>query len=165
MEDELDILDNGTDTTYKGGRPSFLTVLCILTFVGTGLGIIYSFFILFWISTMERVFGSISDLNDISNVNDQLVNSYRLMKWSMIGGVLANLLCLTGAIVMWRMRRIGFYFYIFGQAIPIIIAVLSFNSLFGGGMFSSFGIVGMIVSMIFPVGFVVMYGLNFKFLR
>lgn len=165
MEDELDILDNGTDTAYKGARPSFLTVLCILTFVGTGLGIIYSFFMLFWISTMERMFESVGDLNDVSNLNDQFANSYRWMKWSMIGGVLANLLCLSGAIVMWKMRRIGFYLYIVGQVIPLIFAVLSFNSIFGGGMFNSFGIVGMIAGMIFPIGFIVMYGLNFRFLR
>ena len=64
FDDDLDLLDNGTDPTYRGTRPSFLTVLCILTFVGAGLGIIYNLFTLFWVSSTEEFLTSISDYDD-----------------------------------------------------------------------------------------------------
>jgi len=164
LDDELDLLDNGTDTTYKGARPSFLTVLCILTFVGAGLGILYNFFTLFWVSTTEGIFSSITEFDDSGELNNSFTNAYRWIKWGIVAGVVGNLICLAGAIVMWTMRKIGFYIYVVGQGIPIVVTVLSYGSTFGGD-FGAFGFIGLAISLVFPIGFIVMYGLNYKYLR
>ena len=172
MDDELDLLDNGTDTTYKGKRPAFLQVLCILTFVGAGLGVVYSFFQLFAISAMEtamEAFGSITDadVNDMLEADNPLADTYRWMKLAVYAGIFGNLACLAGAIVMWGMRKVGYLVYVVGQAVPLVVGVLSMINMVGGvsGGFGAFGLIGIVIFTIFPVGFIIMYGLNYKYLR
>lgn len=171
MTDELDLLDDGTDIVYSGKRPAFLQVLCILTFVGTGLGIIYSTVSMIAISAAERLMVGLSSIApDAQSLDDSLVNVYRWAKWSIYASVLGNIACLTGALVMWRMRKVGYYIYVGGQGLPLIIGILSMISNYSnmgmpGGFLGSFGIVGFAIQAIFPIGFVVMYGLNYKYLR
>lgn len=171
MTDELDLLDDGTDIVYKGKRPAFLQVLCILTFVGTGVGLIWSFFSVVAISAMERMMDGLSNLApDPGDFSDQMENAYRWMKWSLYASIIGNLLCLTGAIFMWSMKKRGYYIYVAGQGLPLIIGIVAFISSYGyadvgGGLATSFGLIGLIAQTIFPVGFIIMYGLNFKYLK
>lgn len=167
MEDELDLLDNGTDTSYKGKRPAFLQVLCILTFVGAGIGLIYSFIQLFAISAMEGALEAFGSITDISETDSALSETYRWMKLSVYTGVFGNIACLAGAILMWGMRKVGYLVYVIGQAAPMIVGVMSMMNIVGGmpNGFGIFGVVGMIFFTIFPIGFLIMYGLNYKYLR
>lgn len=169
LDDELGLIDGSTDTTYRGGRPSFLTVLCILTFVGVGFSLIYGVFRFWQISMMEAVFDTVGGLGMDDLADDEYMgsfaNTYRWMKVSVILDLVGAVFCLTGAIVMWNLRKIGFPIYVVGQALPIIGTVLTYGSMFGGGMFADIGLIFIAIGVIFPIGFIIMYGLNYKYLR
>ena len=64
MEDDLDlIIDNGDKRSYEGKRPVFLTVLCILTFVGAGFSIISGLFGMLAMGAMENMTSSFADMD------------------------------------------------------------------------------------------------------
>lgn len=158
--DELDILDDhGEHQARPQKRPVFLTVLCILTFVGGGLGLIYSFFMWLGLSAAEGFMEAFnSDVNDVEN---EAIRMMHWMKFLMVSYLVGNTLCIAGAIIMMFMRKIGFYLYILGQIIPIVIILFMLGSSLTepGSQFWIF------MALIFPIGFIVMYGLNFKYLR
>lgn len=163
MYDELDILDNGTEDVYQNQkRPAFLTVLCILTFVGAGLTMIYSFFMWVSLTAAERMFETFGDVTeDFGGVENESFQVFGWMKFLMLMYLLGSVLCVAGAIFMMFMRKIGFYVYIVGQIAPLVVIGL----MLGSNVQNELGMVGLMFAAIFPIGFIVMYGLNFKYLR
>ena len=118
-------------------RPVFITVLAILTFVGAG-------------------FGVISGLGQLS-IDGGLGGST----------IIANLLCIVGAIMMMKLKKVGFYLYVVGQLTPIIyvFAVLGgLEAMSVPGLGSAVAAVTAIV-LIVPIAFIVMYALNLKHMK
>jgi hypothetical protein len=68
---------------------------------------------------------------------------------------------------MWKMKKSGFYLYVGGQ----ILAFIGIYGLMGGlmpnssGPLAGFTAVGQVIAIIFPLAFVIMYGVNFKHLK
>jgi hypothetical protein len=167
IEDDLDlILDNEGKKPYEGTRPVFLQVLCILTFVGAGLGILSGFIGILMMGTMEvMVEGMATVAQDMpGDVENEFLDSYRWMKIAQVGSLVGNVLCLVGALVMWRMNKIGYFVYILGQALPIAGAFLTMNNI-AGGIFSGFGFAGVVLMSLIPIAFIIMYGLNYKYMK
>lgn len=161
MMDELDILDDhGKHVERPQKRPVFLTVLCILTFVGGGLGLIWSFFMWIWLSAAEGFMEAFANVGS-DPIEDEAFRMMHWLKFLMISYVIGNALCITGAIVMMFMRKIGFYIYIVGQLIPLVIILI----MLGGNLTEPGAQVWLFMALIFPMGFIVMYGLNYKYLR
>lgn len=166
MKNELDLLDGELNSEVRVlERPSFLTVLCILTFVGVGFAIISAIFGLF---TMSLVEGMMRGLSDVSGNGDDfsqsIGNSYRWTKIIYLLSIAGSLFCLVGALFMWKLRKIGYFIYIIGQLIPLTGTVLSVGSTFSG-IFAGLGMFSIILSMVFPVGFIIMYGLHLKYMK
>ena len=69
-----------------------------------------------------------------------------------------SVISLLGAILMFQLRRIGFYFYTAAQI--LMLFVLPY---FAG--FNFMVLAGMLFSAIFAVIFIVMYALNLKYMR
>ena len=161
MEEDLDLLDSRVVTKkYTGKRPVFLTVICILTFVGVGVSIIQNWVVLYSLNQVEEAYSSFGGLND------DLGDSYKWQKIYVLVNMFGALLCLAGAIIMLNLRKFGYFIYLGGQIIPLIIAFLAMsNNTFLLGGFAGFGFIWFIASMIFPVGFSIMYGLNYKYMR
>lgn len=168
MSETLDLEEN-----QQSGLPVFLKVLCILTFVGTGLGIIGALYNIFAFdftikqleNQQEMLSSGFNPLGDMSG----LIEATK--KWGMISYFLTlagNILCLIAALMMWKLKKIGFFIYIFGQILPMISAILISSSIKGGGgsgfmnMASS---VGIIITGIFVTAFIIMYAVNFKHLK
>jgi hypothetical protein len=89
-------------------RPTFLTVLCILTFVGSGIGILIGLFGLVGNTAF-------SSMNSSANTN---------MIWTVLS-LVASGLCLFGALQMWQLKKMGFTLYILGSIISITATILS----------------------------------------
>lgn len=103
-------LDTNLET---GKRPGFLTVLCILTFIGSGLGII---------GGLLGLVGS-SALGMFAPEGTVIVQ---------VVGLLASVLCLFGALKMWGLYKQGFIIYVLGSLLAIagsIISALSVRSI------------------------------------
>ena len=159
LNDEL--LDSGTEVQRK--RPVFLLVLCILTFVGAGLGLLGAVFSVFTMSQTEQLYSQMNTIG--TDIGIDFSESYKWTKISNYTNLLGNALCLAGALFMFKLKKLGFYIYIPGQILPIIGAYLAMNSMFTGGLFAGIGIVSVVISAMIAIAFIVMYGLNLKHMK
>lgn len=159
LNDEL--LDSGTEMQRK--RPVFLLVLCILTFVGAGLGLLGAIFSVFTMSQTEEVYSQMNSFG--TDIGIDFRESYKWTKIANYANLVGNALCLTGALFMFQLKKIGFYVYIPGQMLPLIGAYLAMNSMFTGGLFAGIGMVSMVFNTMIAIAFIVMYGLNLKHMK
>ena len=77
---------------------------------------------------------------------------------SAIGATISGLFTLIGALLMWRLRRTGFYLYIAGIIVGLVVPFYLYgNNILALGI-SSF-------SSFFGLVFIALYALNIKSLR
>jgi hypothetical protein len=162
-------------------RPALLTVLCILTFIGSGWTIISSVWSYSTASQTVKIFSSAvaNRPNDSTLLKDtarrvghknrspfgekMVLSLSRIMtveniRKSAAGAIISGLLTLLGAVLMWRLRRIGFYLYIGGIVVGLVVPFYLYgNNMIAIGM-SSF-------SSFFGLVFIALYVLNIKNLR
>ena len=151
-------------------RPTFLLVLCILTFIGSGWGTLSNLFSVLTDSSMQMEHYS-SMLNSMdqgagSAVLSDILNStmaslqatFVHAREIAVVSLVLSVISLLGAILMFQLRRIGFYFYTAAQI--LMLFVLPY---FAG--FNFMVLAGMLFSAIFAVIFIVMYALNLKYMR
>ena len=165
---------NSPAVAPQPARPVFLTVLCILTFIGSSIGIIGG--IINYISAKtaaELVKTATEDAQQKLEAGDNGAN--KLAEKMMSGiepmqnpenirknalfRVAGSLLTLLGGILMFSLRKIGFWSYILGT----IIAVAGPFVAFGAG--NIFGILSSSILAFLGILFVVLYSLNFKYLK
>lgn len=149
-------------------RPEFLKVLCILTFIGCGIGIVFSIVGFIAAQAAGVMMGmadgmaegmSGSDMSSIPGMEEAMETTNVAMKYAyvLLGvGIAGALLCLVGALQMWKMKKNGFYIYVVGELVPPVLSTVLM------GM-SAMGLLG-VLSLIIPIGFTVMYALNLKHL-
>lgn len=158
----------------KPPRPVFLTVLCILTFIGSSWGIISG--ITSYLSAnatsgiaqaaMQDAREKIEDEDNagskfaekILSGTSEMLRPENLKK-SALFSIIASVFTLLGGILMFGLKKPGFYSYVLGTAIGIAGPFIAF----GGGNFLTI----LSSSFIAFIGilFVVLYGLNVKHLR
>lgn len=131
MSDE--ILDGSAQGT--GQRPTFLTVLCILTWVGSALGLL-------------------GLMADGAKYNPS---------WYNIMIVLINLATAYGAWEMWNLKKRGLMIYTVGEVLAIILPFVLIYAILPSNYASMISGFAMIMA-IFPIAFLVMYWLNAKHL-
>lgn len=162
-------------------RPTLLTVLCILTFIGSGWLIVGNVWSYSMASQSVKMFSSavVRRQNDSTLQKDSVLRGgqknrsifgEKLMgsvskvmteeniRKSAIGKIISGLFTLIGALLMWRLRRIGFYLYIGGIVVGLVVPFYLYgNNLLAMGI-SSF-------SSFFGLVFIALYALNIKSLR
>lgn len=142
--DELDIVDE-LEMNVEQGRSTFLTVLCILTWVGSGLSIIYHAYLYLLTSQAINFVGRIS--------GDKSLNWFLL---SYLIGIFAPIFTIVGALFMWKLKRFGFFIYAVGQLVPLAYSLyfaLGVTQSVGAGLFFI-----AIVPNLIQIGFLIMYG-------
>jgi hypothetical protein len=155
-------------------RPTFLTVLCILSFIGVGFQIISGFITIgsgAMTSAVTQVgqsySESMSNLEGLENVegmdqaiaglNEAVEAANKMAQYATTLGIvniLAALVCLLGVIWMWKLQKKGFYVYVIGEIVPPILTLLLVGFGFGGIMAT--------LGFIFPIIFIILYALNLK---
>ena len=155
-------------------RPTFLTVLCILTFIGIGWGVLSQLFSLLFTNLVD-VSAQTEQLNTMmdnmesgagtSFLSGILSSSQEVMQATMMHAksiavisLVLSLLSLCGAILMFSLRRIGFYIYTVAQLLLLFVVPY-----FAG--FSMIVVMGMLFSALFTVVFIILYALNLKAMR
>jgi hypothetical protein len=148
--------------TQDPRRPQFLTVLCILTYIGVGIGIIGSigawWAMRFLSNTMQQNGGELEGLPGMDDPQ-KIEQTLAMMKYSnamMISGILCSLTCLLGALQMWKQKKSGFYIYVAGEIAPFFVSLVCL----GTSTIIGWGVLGLII----PLLFIVLYTLNFKHL-
>jgi len=163
--DQMHVVQN-QQVESREERPMFLTVLCILSFIGNGLGIMQGVIGLLMASIWGQMFKAIKR-NGVNNIGkaqveiNQILNS---ITWFSLMFIIAAVLCLFGTILMWKLKKSGFILYVLGQCLPVLGTFFLFEFMFNGPAVG-FGILISIFSAIFPICFVIMYGLNLKHLK
>ena len=157
-------------TTTGPKRPTFLTVLCILTYVGVGLGIVMSVIAWWGMHAAQAMMDATtsmaegmseaagSDMSSMPGMSEAMDSANAAIKWAnvtLIVSIVGNLLCLVGALQMWKLKKMGFYLYAVGEVAPVIATAV----LLGGG---AFGGMTLVMGAVVPVLFVILYGLNLK---
>lgn len=168
IDDELGIesqlLDRNTQTLSPGIRPTFLTVLCILSFIGNGLGFFQGIIAYVMSGVYANMFRMMSKVRGIQREMDQIYDVITMMGWWGLTMVVGSLICLLGAILMWRLKKSGFIIYLIGQALPIIMMLLFFTYSVPPEAIGAVVII-VILSSIFPLAFIIMFATNLKHLN
>jgi hypothetical protein len=149
--------------------PSFLKVLCILTFIGAGFGLITALSGIFTldssIATLERSQETLrGSHNPLGNFSGQIQSMKKYGQISNILTILANALCLVGALLMWKLKKIGYFAYLAGSLSAFVPLYLLNSSNNEGMMGVIMGIV-FIIQIMLIIAFIIMYTINFKHLK
>lgn len=159
----------------KPVRSTFLTVLCVLTFLGSALGFFNGFNTYLTADTtvakMKKSQNSNRDsaMAEMQKAKDKESKiGYKMMssmeglmdagklRQSGIASIFINLLTLTGAILMWRLNKIGFYIYVAGTIAGIATTFLIYGT-------NNFMLnIGTAVSGFIGLVFILMYAFNLK---
>jgi len=156
-------------------RPTFITVLGILSFIGVGWQIISGIMTMGMGAVtsavtsagqsyaeglgdatqgMENVEGmdqAMSGLNEAVDAANKLAQNATVLG---IISIVAALICLLGVIWMWKLQKKGFFVYVIGElAAPVATLILVGFGL--GGFMATLG-------FIFPVIMIILYGINLK---
>ena len=157
-------------------RSDFLTVLCVLSFLGSGFGIVNSLTnyanadVLSEIGreaivqTREKVDEEVESGKG-KKIAEKMISGASAMldpeklKQNYLLGLISNLITLGGAIMMFRLRKIGFWMYIAGTMVLVATPLIIFgvSNLLGLGITFGFGVVGIL--------FIVLYSINLKQLQ
>lgn len=151
-------------------RPTFLTVLCVLTFIGSAWGIFNGITSYTSADVASGIMGEQLELaqDELENqegaegigklfdsVNEAM--EPEKIRNSGIVAVVSNILTLIGALLMWGLRKTGFFVYVAGTIAGIVAPIMIYQGFVGAaaaGLTAFFGIL-----------FVVLYFVNLKHLR
>lgn len=141
-------------------RPTFLKVLCILSFVSCGIWMLYDLFsIVFWLINSSN-----SDQQDSSIPINQTLNFMAYSGPQSLKDIIIQLVSLTGILLMWKLRKFGFYIYLIAESFlyfEFIYLICSYN-------LDSTGATQIGFEMIWPlpldIAFFIMYATQVKYM-
>lgn len=136
-------------------RPQFLTVLCILSFIGIGFALISEISTWSYIQKMMYMMAQAD-----GSMTGSFGHDIMMRKWGVVLGTLTLPICFIGVLLMWKLKRNGFFIYALGELAMPIIGVIFLG--FSGPGFQT---ASMIIGGLVAVAFVIMYGLNLKHMR
>ncbi len=158
----------------ENARPTFLTILCVLTFLGSAMGIFNG--ITNYTSAdmvagvtqeaMEEVQDKIdAEAQDerssaiINKIFDSVGNTLTpdKIRSNAIGSGIASLLTLLGAILMWGLDKKGYFLYIIGTVVGIAVPIFVYQGFVGALAGSGIAFIGII--------FAILYSVNLKHLK
>jgi hypothetical protein len=128
-------------------RPVLLTILCVLTFLGSGLNLFASFLITIFYNTFQSVAGDISKAFDMPAMNMILNAKPAFFLVSSFVYALSAL----GALEMWKLRKRGFHLYTVSQILLIMMPMYFFKLP-----------VPSVPDIIFSAIFIILYSANLK---
>ncbi|MCB0402208.1 MAG: hypothetical protein KDD41_08995 [Flavobacteriales bacterium] len=129
-----------------GKRPVFLTVLCILSFISAGFGIIAFVGLITAMGVATAAVGSLEGLEGVSEAASMGPSAG--MTWAyIIVGLITIIVSLIGVIKMWKLKKQGFMLYAGANVVGMIMgSIYAFS----------------IGALVMPIVFIVLYYLNVK---
>lgn len=147
-------------------RPGLLTALCILTFIGSGFGVLNNLFGMI-MSPIKNFLDPEFFENVLDNVHDEYARKFveqaleigqkaieHIFEISLAQFVL-YVASLTGAILMFQLKKTGFYIYSTAQVLLLFVAPAFIG-------FNLFVNIGMMFGSVFTILFIALYAINLK---
>jgi hypothetical protein len=139
----------GSTPETKPQRPTLLTVLCILTFIGSGMNLFSSFVIAGFYDVFVEIAREFGEKFKLPGI-DMLIEA-KPMFFLVSGIFYAG--SLAGAVLMMRLKKAGFHVYTIFQ-ILLVIAPMYFMHLPSPGF----------PELFFSGLFILLYSMNLKFM-
>lgn len=159
--------------SVKAIRPTFLTVICILTFMGSGWSILNNFSTYREADKAATIMATA--LDSASNQIDQEVKDQPgadfaqkmlsgarelsdpvKIKKNALFGIMAAVITLAGGFLMFQQNKKGFWIYVLGTLVSVVAPFLVF------GMTNFIGVLMGAMSGFVGIIFCVMYAVNLK---
>ncbi len=107
-------------STNQNQRPGLLTILCILSFIGSGLASVSNFFVYFNYEVILEMIEeeSFQAMGYDFGVFGKISRSYFLIS------ALLQVLSFNGVRLMWSLRRAGFHLYAISQLLLLIVSTI-----------------------------------------
>jgi hypothetical protein len=143
-------------------RPTFLTVLCILSFIGVGfslIGGIMNYFTYSALASSGEMLNSYGAEGEqmtqaMNAMSDMLGMDYGKMATSALIQAVMAIPILIGVLMMWKQKKTGYFVYAAFEILQPCVPLFLGLGLAGGIM--------AVVGLIFAILFVILYGLNLK---
>ena len=131
----------------KPKRPNLVTVLCILSFIGSGMNFFSSIVIAAFYDSFTEIAKTLAEKFSLPGIDVILESppAFFFTSGLLYAGSFA------GALLMWNLRKIGFHVYTIAQ-ILLVLAPMYFLKLPGPSLFD----------IIFSGMFVLLYSVNLK---
>lgn len=139
-----------TGTAEAGKRPTLLTVLCILSFIAAGFGLLAY---IGAIAAVGMVSAAVSGMEGAGAVMASAGPSAGLIWAYIIVGFVTTLVALFGVLKMWKLQKSGFMIYAVAVGASTIMGIV----------YSGFG--ASIVGIIITGAFIALYGMNLKHMK
>lgn len=165
------------DLNIPSEKPQFLKVLCILTWCCCGLLFLSSVWGLVFKPSEEKQLEQIEKMRELSpemgdKMEDVLANQNGTKKLiNDILAIVAIALSFYGSLLIWQLKKRGFYFYLAGEILPYFGFLLGGAEAMGavGAMPGGIGkaIVGVTLTLmvVFDLAFIIMYAVNLKYMN
>lgn len=153
------------DTNPKQ-RPGLLTALCILTFIGSGFGVLNNIFGMIMSpiknfldpAFFERILEEVHD-DFARKIVEQVIEMGQKAIENIFEISLTQFILyaasITGAILMFQLKKTGFYIYTTAQILLLFVA----PAFIGFNLFVNMGIM---FGSVFTILFIVLYAINLK---
>jgi len=128
-------------------RPNLLTILCILTFIYSGLSAVSNLMVFIFFDASMKFAAELVKAFKLPGM-DLLLN-VRPVYFAATASI--NALAVAGAIIMWQLKKLGFHIYTISQ-ILVILAPMYFFRFPGPDFFS----------ILLSAAFVLLYSSNLK---
>lgn len=150
-------------------RPVFLTVLCILSFVGIGISLLVNIYNLN--AFAQQSLSGFDFFGAFNPTVKAMLAFFKYLKLTVILKFVFDILCLVGVILMFKLNKKGYYIYIVGELAPVImifIARIKFQDVINllpetATTMLSWPILLLIMAV--AVLFSVLYGLNLRHMK
>lgn len=154
-------------------RPTFLLVICILTFIGSGWSVLSNLFSIFTSGMMDsslqmeqysNMMGNIEGSASSSFLTGFLNSSMEVLQATAahareiaVMQLVLSVISLLGAIMMFQLRRFGFFLYTAAQILALFVLPY-----FAG--FSTLVVIGMLWSAFISLIFIILYAVNLRYM-
>jgi len=113
---------NQIEFTAQKKRPTLLSVLCILTFIGNLPGIFLGFFVFIY---YDFFIGLLAEYDITFAIAE--MGRYMFLLTSFLSA-----LTLFSVIMMWRLKKVGFFIYTATHIVNVIVSFSIFSLIFSG---------------------------------
>jgi hypothetical protein len=147
-------------------RPTLLTVLCVLTFIGSGVNVFSNLMGMF-MSPIKNFLGPEFFEKALEEINEEPARQFIEQAFEMAQQAIEHIFeislvnfvlyaaSLTGAILMFQLKKIGFYVYSTAQILLLFVAPVFIG-------FNLFINIGILFASFFAILFIVLYAVNLK---
>lgn len=120
MNQEENSLNESSFDFNKIKRTSFLTFICILSFINNGWGVINNSIYSFFHTTISDVLSKTEFPKEWEVFSEAMLKLLSAGRLFFVVGLILSLTTLLGVFKMWKLQKLGFHIYSISQLVSLI---------------------------------------------